>query len=141
MTRTKLSILLLAALGCVACGAPQGPHVRFASASPSEIEAAQATGETIWYDFEAGDEVPLEMGLLGVAEAVTDQPIRMVAQRAFSIVVFPDGRTAFSFDGSSLVSAQRVARWSVALGHDAQRGRAAIVLFIGQAQDVPPELR
>ncbi len=141
MTRSTLSLLLLALFACVGCGSVQGPHVRFATASASEIEAADASGQAVWYDFEAGDQVPLQMGLLGVAEAVTEQPIRMVAQRPFSIVVFPDGRTAFSFDGSSLVSARTVARWSIGLGTDGERGRAAIVLFIGQAQDVPPELQ
>lgn len=106
-----------------------------------QIQEAEQSGQVVWYDFEAGDEVPLEFGLLGVAQAVTDQPVRMVAQRPFSIVVFPDGRTMFSFDGQSLTSGNQAARWSVALGSDERGGRAAMILFIGQQQDLPPQLR
>jgi len=131
----------LTALAAAACGAPQGPHVRFAHASAAEIDAARASGEVVWYEFEAGDEVPLQFGLIGVSEAVTDQPVRMVAQRPFAIVIFPDGRTMFSFDGSSLTSPVQAARWSIALGSDAQGGRAGLLLYIGRPGDVPRELR
>lgn len=124
--------MALVALG--ACGGPQGQHVRFARASSGEIEAARSSGEVVWYDFQAGDEVPMSLGLLGVAEAVTEQPVRMVAQRPFSIIVYPNGTTAFSFDGSSVVSGQTSARWSIALGSDENGGRAALVLLLGPHQ-------
>lgn len=136
-----LSLVALVALLAPGCGAPQGPHVRFAQASRAEIEAAQHGDRVVWYDFEAGDDVPLAFGLVGVAEALTDQPQRMVAQRPFSIVVFPDGRTMFSFDGSSLVDPRMAARWSIALGSDDNGGRAALILFIGLPGDLPEELR
>lgn len=132
---------VLLSLWVAGCGAPQGPHVRFASASRGAIEAAQSSGQVVWYDFERGDEVPLDFVFVGVGRAVTEQPMRMVASRAFSIVVFPDGRTMFSFDGSSLVSAQLASRWSVALDADEQGGRAGFLLFIGQQEDLPAELR
>lgn len=137
----RLASLALLALTLAACGAPQGPHVRFARASAAEIEAARDSGQVVWYDFDAGDEVPLEFGLIGVSEALTEQPARMVARRPFSIVMFPDGRTYFSFDGRSLTSPQMAARWSIALGSDANGGRAGLLLFIGQPGDLPPELR
>lgn len=124
-----------------ACGPPQGRHVRFAHASQSEIEAARESGQVVWYDFEAGDEVPLQFGLLGVSQAMTESPTRMIAQRPFSIVMFPDGRTMFSFDGSSLTRPEQAARWSIVLGSDPNGGRAGLVLFIGQRQDMPDELR
>ncbi len=95
----------------------------------------------VWYDFEAGDEVPLAFGLVGVSQAVTEQPARMVAQRPFSIVVFPDGRTMFSFDGAHLTDPRVAARWSIALGSDAQGGRAAVILFIGRREDMPQEMQ
>lgn len=132
----SLVLSLSLALALAACGGPQGAHVRFARASPSEIQAAQNSGQVVWYDFEAGDEVPLEFGLIGVADAETEQPTRMIARRPFSIVIFPDGRTYFSFDGGTLTNPQMAARWTVALGADDQRGRAAFLLFIGQQQDL-----
>ncbi len=138
---TRWSALACVTILASACGAPQGPHVRLARASPSQIEAAANSGQAVWYDFEAGDDVPLEFGLLGVSRAVTDQPIRMVAQRPFSIVILPGGQTYFSFDGHSLTPANQAARWSMAIGSDESGGRAALILFIGQRQDLPQELQ
>lgn len=137
----RLLVLATLLLLWSACGAPQGPHVRFARASHTEIQAAANSGEVVWYDFEAGDEVPLRFGLIGVSQAVTEQPTRMVAQRAFSIVMFPDGRMMFSFDGSSLTSPQIAARWTIALDSDESGGQGGLLLFIGEPQDLPPELR
>lgn len=137
--RLVLALLVLGSLAS-ACGGPGGPHVRLAHAPPSEINAAQESGQPVWYDFEPGDEVPLQFGLLGVAEAITDQPIRMVARRRFSIVVLPGGQTMFSFEGGDLVGAN-AARWNIALGADEQGGRAALVLMLGREQDVPEQLR
>ncbi len=135
------AVLFALALVAIGCGGAPGRHLRFARASQAQIEEAQRSRQVVWYDFEAGDEVPLEFGLLGVSEAIADAPIRMVAQRPFSIVLFPDGRTAFSFDGRSLRAAQTTARWNIALGADENGGRATLVLFIGEEQDIPRELR
>lgn len=137
----RLALLLGLSLTATACGAPQGPHVRFADATQSQIEAAQQSGDVVWYDFEAGDEVPMIMGLVGVSAAVTEQPTRWIARRAFSVVVFPDGRTLFSFDGRRLVPGEIAVRWNLALGAGPEGGRAALLLFIGEEQDVPVELR
>lgn len=142
MTSRLMLFSTLAAVLCAACGgASQATHVRFAHASANEIRAAQSSGEVVWYDFQPGDEVPLDLGLLGVAQAATDEPVRMVARRSFSIVVFPSGRTAFSFDGHTLMSPQAVARWTVGLGAEGAQARAAIALVLGRQQDVPPQLR
>src|SRR5688500_15864055 len=102
MKALLLFAFLLVSTFVLGCGAPQGPHVRFAHSSMQEIEAARGQNQVIWYDFEAGDEVPLMFGLVGVSEAISPQPARWVARRAFSVVVFPDGTTMFSFDGRSL---------------------------------------
>ncbi|MGF1469699.1 MAG: hypothetical protein ACFCGT_26545 [Sandaracinaceae bacterium] len=131
----------LVAFACVACGGGTYPHVRFATASAAEIEAAQDSGQIVFYDFEAGDEVPLVLGLVGVARALTEPPVRLVAQRPFSIVLFPDGRTMFSFDGRRAIDSSQVTRWTIALGANEEGGRALLLMFIGQAQDLPEELR
>jgi|GEM_PF-3061420 len=143
--RTRSSLLpvgisLVALLAAVGCGAAQGPHVRFARTNAAEIAAARATGDVIWYDFAQGDEVPLALGVLGVMEAVTEPPIRMVAKRAFSIVVFPNGNTMFSFDGQSL-EPPTAARWAIGLEAENDRPGATIVMFIGQPSDMPPAAR
>jgi len=123
-----------------ACGGPQGPHVRFARTNAAEIAAARATGDVIWYDFAQGDEVPLALGVLGVMEAVTEPPIRMVAKREFSIVVFPDGHTMFSFDGQSL-EPPTAARWAIGLEAENNQPGATIVMFVGHESDMPAATR
>lgn len=132
---------VLAVMTSVGCGARPQTHVRFARAAPEEIHTAESSGEVVWYDFEPGDEVPMAFGLLGVAEAVTETPVRFIAQRPFSIVVFPNGDTLFSFDGHSLMSGMYAARWSIALGAGPEGGRAAILLYVGNPNDVPADLR
>lgn len=138
---TLFGIVFTLASMALGCGAPQGPHVRFARAIRSELEAARAQGRVVWYDFEAGDQVPVVFGLVGVSEAFAQQATPWVARRAFSVVVFPDGTTMFSFDGQTLTSSTFAARWSLGLDADANGPNAAILVFIGQPQDMPPELR
>ncbi len=115
--------------------------MRFAHASSQELEAARAQGRVVWYDFEVGDDVPLLFGLVGVSEAVTQQPAHWVTRRAFSVVVFPDGTTMFSFDGRSLTSATIAARWTIGLEADDHGPTGALLVFIGERQDMPAELR
>lgn len=140
MRLALLCLGLLLATATAGCGAPQGPHVRFAHTTVQELDAARSQGRVVWYDFEAGDDVPLVFGLVGVSEAVSE-PVHWVARRPFSVVVFPDGTTMFSFDGQSLTSATLAARWSVALDADEGGARAALLVFIGERSDMPPELQ
>ncbi len=134
--------LVLAVLTLTACGPRSaGPHVRFSQASAADLEAAAQSNQIIWYDFEPGDEVPIILGLVGIAQAVSEPPARMIARRHFSIVVFPDGRTFFSFDGERLVSGEQLARWNITLEPAGQGGGAVLLMFIGQAQDMPEGMR
>lgn len=134
--------LALALLTLAACGPrSQGPHLRFAQASAVDIRAAAESGQIIWYDFEPGDEVPMILGLVGMAEAISEPPARMVAKRHFSIVVFPDGRTFFSFDGEHLVRGEQLARWTIGLEPAGAGGGAVLLMFVGQPQDMPQEMR
>lgn len=141
MISARSSLLVVSLFSVAACGAPQGLHVRFAHASHAEIQAAHQGQQPVWYDFEAGDEVPLAFGLIGVSQAITEQPTRMIARRPFSIVVFPGGQTMFSFDGQTLTSPEYAARWSIGLDSDERGGSAALLVFIGQPDDMPAELQ
>jgi hypothetical protein len=80
-------------------------------------------------------------GLIGVSSAMSEQPTRWVTRRAFSVVVFPDGNTMFSFDGRSLVPGEIAVRWDMALGAGPEGGRAALLLFIGEAEDMPADVQ
>lgn len=141
----RLSFMIASSLALFSfgsgCSRANGPHVRFAEASSAEIENAQRSGEIIWYDFEPGDSVPIVFGLVGVSEAVSETPVRWVARRRFSVVVYPDGRTLFSFDGRRLVPGNIAAAWSLGLGAGEQGGEATLLLFIGEQQDLPRELQ
>lgn len=130
--------LALALFTLAACGPrAQGPHIRFAQASAVDIRAAAESDQIVWYDFEPGDEVPIVLGLVGMAAAVSEPPARMVARRHFSIVVFPDGRTFFSFDGEHLIHGEQLARWTIGLEPAGEGGAAVLLMFIGQPQDMP----
>ena len=123
--------LALSLLTLGACGPrTTGPHVRFAQASAADLHAAQQSGQVVWYDFEPGDDVPIVLGVIGMAEAVSQPPARLVARRHFSIVLFPDGRTFFSFDGRHLVDPTHLARWTIGLEPNDDTGSGVAVLLI-----------
>lgn len=134
------ALIALCLLG-VGCGGGPVTHVRFATASSAEIQAARESNGVVWYDFEAGDEVPIRLGILGVAEAVTDPPIRLVTQRPFSVVVLPNGQTYFSFDRRRTVMSNMATRWTIGMIPGDNGGEVALITFIGLPQDLPQALQ
>lgn len=128
--------LTLLATGCG--GAPQGPHVRLASATAVEIETAQHSGDPVWYDFEPGDQVPMLLGVVGLFDAAASPPPVMIARRRFSVVIYPNGNTFFSIEGGGLISANQLGRWAIGFGAGPNgRGAAEMILMVGRPQDVP----
>lgn len=119
-----------------ACGAPQGPHIRYAQATPQELAAAEQE-DTVWYEFHPGDEITMLFAFLGMAEMGGE--LRMVVKREFFIVTHK-GRTYFSFDGRSL-EANPFSRWGMLIGRGNERGRTALMMYVGPANEAPAELR
>jgi hypothetical protein len=121
------------------CGAPQGPRIRFAQASPAQLASAESE-EVVWFEFRQGDSVPMVFLVKGIVDAEADTPVRLTASRDFWVVSFRDGRQFFSFDGKSLYGGQ-VGKFGLFLTSDGQGPATGIMLYIGRPQDAPPELR
>jgi hypothetical protein len=137
--RSLIFVTLLATL--VGCGAPGGPRVRYAHATPADLAAVEGA-KTVWYEFQAGDVVPMNFVFLGIFEASTPQPVRMVAQKNVWVVVTKNKKTAFSFDGRRLVAGEEIAKWVMLMGtRGEQAGQVTTGLIVGRQNDLPPELR
>ena len=139
----RTSFALVVALTCLfgvsGCGAPQGPHIRFAQATSAQLQSAQ-NEEVVWYEFHAGDEVPMVFVLRGIVEADAPQAISLRATRDFQVVVFQDGRQFFSFDGRHLFQGE-LGKFGLFLTSNEGRPMTGVMLFIGQREVMPAELR
>lgn len=134
----NLALAFLVALTLSACGAPQGPRIRYVHASPQQLAAAE-NEDVVWYEFQPGDEGPIGFLFLGMAE-IAPTEVRMVVQRQFWIVVFKDGRTMFSFDGRRLQQ-NPFSRWGMLIGRGEHRGSMALLMYVGPQNEAPAQLR
>ncbi len=132
------SLLLVLLVMVCACGSSQGPRVRYANASPQELAAAE-NEPVVWYEFQPGDQVPVDFAFLGMAEMGAER-LRMVVQRPFWIVVHQNGHVNFSFDNRRQV-ANPFSRWGFLIGEGDRRGRTGLVMYVGPAHEAPAQLR
>lgn len=139
LTRALSLSLLGASLLFVGCGGPQGPRIRFAQATTAQIQAVQ-NEEVVWYEFRTGDRVPMIFILQGIVKAEANAPVTLEATRDFWVVVFQDGRQFFSFDGQNLYRGE-LGKFGLFLAGTDEGPASAIMLFIGQRQGMPAELR
>ncbi|MEO0326793.1 MAG: hypothetical protein AAF447_27875 [Myxococcota bacterium] len=117
----KRRLVAVAWVASLACAAPAGPRVRFATATTQELEAV-AGAEAVWYELREGDEFPLTFLLGGVVTGGAEA-IRLRATRSFWVVVRRSAPARLSFDGTTL--------------HDATLGEA--LLRLGPGADGRPE--
>ena len=132
--RTALTAALIAlAAGC----APPRTIVRFTQATEAQLKAPE-NGQAIWYEFQPGDEVPLNIALIGSAEAVAPN-LKLVAKRRFFLVVSSYGPPRLSFDGES--TAYEGSQTFLAF-EKAELGNTLNVLtYLGLPADMPVELQ
>ncbi|MEM9194664.1 MAG: hypothetical protein AAGF12_36130 [Myxococcota bacterium] len=123
--------------GLVGCGAPQGPHIHYARATPEQLAAVEDE-PVVWYEFRQGDEVPMLFAFLGMGE-MGSEDLQMTVTRPFWVVVFEDGRSLFSFDGSSLIQ-NPFSRWGLIIGRGENRGSTALLMYVGPRDEAPEEL-
>lgn len=132
--------LVVSALSFMGCGGgPQGPRIRFAQASSAQIQSAQ-NEDVVWYEFRAGDRVPMIFVLQGIVKAEAETPVFLEATRDFWVVVYKDGRQFFSFDGAHLYRGE-LGKFGLFLAATEEGPASAVMLFIGQRADMPAELR
>jgi hypothetical protein len=132
-------LIAFAALA-MGCGMPQAPRIRFATASEAQLKAAELE-DMVWYEFRRGDEVPIAFMLVGVTEGITPEAIHARATRTFYLVVRKHGPPMFSFDGEHLVE-HDAGKAAITLGRTRDgTNQVGVVVFLGQEQDMPPELK
>lgn len=125
----KLLPLMMLGLASVACMGPSGPRVHVASATRADLEAVQ-NEDTIWYEFRAGDVVPFQFLLIGVAVS-GDKPIEMRATRDFWLVMSKDAPMQISYDGETLATNQ-VELLSVVMPGPDERATLVWLNYVGE---------
>ncbi len=129
-----LPILLL--LGALAgCAGPPN-YVRFVNATEAQLSSAEQEG-MVWFEFQPGDEVPLNMAVLGVSEAV-GEGIKLRAKKRFFIVVRKGGPPALSFDGQTISQGSET---FLAFGREGDTNTLNVLTYVGPPQDMPEKLR
>lgn len=134
----RFPLLAFLALGLFACGgAPQGPHVRVATAQPSDLEAVKDSA-IVWYDLEPGDTVPVSFALLGDVEGGSRPGQALLrARRRVSIVLQKGQPAQFSFDGKTFATANSTKFVMAVLpGHDGKGAQLGWLLYVGESGDV-----
>lgn len=135
--KTCSTILATAVIAFAAGCAPPQTIVRFNQATEAQLSATE-NGQTIWYEFQPGDEVPLNIGVIGTAEAVAPN-LKLITKKRFFIVVSPYGPPRLSFDGVSTV--YEGSRTFLAF-EKAEAGNTVNVLtYLGLPADMPVELQ
>lgn len=126
-------VLLLA--GLAGCAAPPS-YVRFVTATEAQLTAFETDG-VVWYEFQPGDEVPLNLAVLGVSEAGTEG-VMLRAKRRFFIVIRKGAPPAFSFDGESISTGSET---FLAFGREGDKNTLNVLTYLGPPEDMPPELK
>src|SRR5687767_1020972 len=96
---------LVLALFTVGCGATMGPKVRVATATPAELKAAEEA-DNVWYEFQPGDVIPVNLAFLGAFEGGARQPAVFRAKQRMFFVMFKNAPMQISFDGKTFAGPQ-----------------------------------
>ena len=134
--RLTLGVALFVA-ATTGCSFQPPPSIHFATATEAQIAAVE-TEDEMWFEFRPGDEVPLNVGMVGVAEAL-GEGIVLVAKKRFFIVMRRGLPPALSFDGESVAYEGSTSF----LGFNRRDGtnQVNVLTYVGEYQDMPPELR
>ena len=135
------AFVMMAGVALGACGAPQGRHVRVATATPAELEAALQE-DNVWYEFQPGDIIPVKLGFLGAMEGGAEGPVVFRAKRQFFFVMSKTGQMQISFDGKTYAGPNRSQSLiAVVPRKDGQGGELAWIIYMGESGDPQAELQ
>lgn len=135
----KLSISIALAVASVwlsACvKAPMGPKVRVATATASQLQSLE-NEDSVWYEFQPGDIVPVEFGFLGAVEGGAEKPSVLRAKKLFYFVTQKNGPIQLSFDGKTLAG-QKANQSVIAVvpRRDGKGGQLLWIHYMGQDGD------
>src|SRR6478752_8015161 len=129
--------LFLAALA--ACGPAMGPTVRVATATPAQL-AALEDKDNVWYEFQAGDVIPVQLGFMGVMEGGSREAV-FRAKQHFYFVMFQHAPMQISFDGKSFAGPNaHQSLIGVVPRKDGKGGELGWVIYVGESGDAKAEL-
>ena len=79
-----------------ACGPAMGPTVRVATATPAQLAEVEDK-DNVWYEFQAGDVIPVQLGFMGVMEGGSREAV-FRAKQHFYFVMFQHAPMQISFE-------------------------------------------
>lgn len=124
--------MLLGSAVLSGCGPKVGRKIRVATASPAELEAALQE-DNVWYEFQPGDVVPVQLGFLGVFEGGSQGPAVFRAKQPFYFVASKNGPMQISFDGKTFAGQQGSQTLIVVVPRkDGNGGQLGWMIYIGQ---------
>jgi hypothetical protein len=131
--------LLALALG--GCAPAVGPHVRVATATPAQLSAVEDQ-DNVWYEFQPGDVIPVQLGFLGAVEGGSDGPAVFRAKQHFYFVMFKNRPMQLSFDGKTLSQADASQTLIGVLPRkDGSGAQLGWLIYMGESGDPKAELK
>lgn len=112
-----------------------GPKLRVATATAEEIKAVEDQ-DNVWYEFQPGDVVPVQLGFLGVMEGGSRNPAVFRAKQHFYFVMSKNQPMQVSFDGKTFAGPNaRQSLIAVLPREDGRGGQLAWFIFMGESGD------
>jgi len=116
-----------------------GPTVRVATATPAQL-AALEDKDNVWYEFQAGDMIPVQLGFMGVMEGGSREAV-FRAKQHFYFVMFQHAPMQISFDGKSFAGPNaHQSLIGVVPRKDGKGGELGWVIYVGESGDAKAEL-
>jgi hypothetical protein len=131
--RIALLVAVLLAAGCV-----PPTYLRVATATRADFERVSKL-DGVWYEFQPGDEVPLNVLYFGAVEAVAGG-VSFKARKPFYLVAYKHQPMMVSYDGKSVSPYQLRFIVAVTPRKDQPGGAVNWMTYLGESQDPEGEL-
>ena len=116
-----------------------GPKIRVATASAAQLEAVDDQ-DNVWYEFEAGDVIPVQLAFLGVMEGGSREAV-FRAKQHFYFVMFKNAPMQISFDGKTFAGQHgSQSLIGVIPRADGKGGQLGWFIYMGESGDPKAEL-
>ncbi len=134
-------VLPLAMFWSACATGPRGPHIRVATATAEQLAAAE-NEDFVWYEFQPGDLVPVQLLFVGAVEGGSEGPAGFRAKRRFFFVTSKNGPMRISFDGETFAG-ENSSQWIVAVlpRKDGPGGQLGWVIYMGESGDPEAEIK
>lgn len=123
------------------CAMPAAPRVRVATATQAELEAVR-DADTVWYEFQEGDEVPIQLAFFGAMQGAGEHAIVVRAKQRFYFIMSKYAPMRLSFDGETVAGSQASQTLvGVSAREDGKGGVLGWMVYMGTSQDPEGELK